>query len=118
VVILAAAVAAAALMFLLRPTKSQVDGAPPEGEVTTTVGAQPVPNHVSVSSSTAPRRASAPGSASSSSAAQIKAQPVPLDLPEPTPATRQMVESLVKLDTTNGVLSPEQAATWRTNLAQ
>ena len=113
-VILAAAVAAAALMFLLRPTKSQVDGAPPEGEVTTTVGAQPVPNHVSVSSSTAPRRASA----SSSSAAQIKAQPVPLDLPEPTPATRQMVESLVKLDTTSGVLSPEQAATWRTNLAQ
>ena len=29
-----------------------------------------------------------------------------------------MVEGLVKLDTANGVLSPEQASTWRTNLAQ
>jgi hypothetical protein len=71
-----------------------------------------------VANTTAPRRTSAPGSTGSSTATQLQAQPVPVALPEPTPATRQMVEGLVKLDTTNGVLSPEQASTWRTNLAQ
>jgi hypothetical protein len=117
-VILVAAVAAIALMFWLRPNRSRVDGAPPEGEVTTTVGKQPIPDHVSVANTTAPRRSSAPGAAGTAPTAQSQAQPVPVALPESTPATRQMVEGLVKLDTTNGVLSPEQASTWRTNLAQ
>lgn len=118
VVILAAAVAAVALMVFLRPARTQIDGAPPEGEVTTTVGGQAVPDHVSVANTTAPRRSSLPGASGTAPAAQLQAQPVPIALPEATPATRQMVEGLVKLDTSNGVLSPEQASTWRTNLSQ
>jgi hypothetical protein len=119
-IILAVAVAAVAMMFFLRPDRSRIDGAPPEGEVTTTVGEQPVPDHVSVANTTAPRRSSSSGAPGTAPVAQSQApaQPSAISLPEATPATRQMVEGLVKLDTTNGVLSPEQASTWRTNLSQ
>jgi hypothetical protein len=117
-IILGVAAAAVVVMFLLRPGPTPVkDGAPPEGEVVTTVGEQPIPDHVSVANTTAPRRSSAPAPSPGISS-QTPAQPVPLSLPEATPEMRQMVEGLVKLDTTSGVLSPEQAATWRTNLAQ
>jgi len=118
IIILAVAVVAMAVMFLMRPTRSQMDGAPPEGEVTTTVGELPVPSHVSVANTTAPRRNGAPGSTGNAPSAQPQAQPALGSMPEATPATRQMVESLVKLDTANGVLSPEQASAWRTNLSQ
>jgi len=117
-IILAVAVAAVAMMFFLRPARSRVDGAPPEGEVTTTVGQQPVPDHVSVANTSAPRRSSSSGALGTAPVAQSQSQPAAISLPEATPATRQMVEGLVKLDTTNGILSPEQASTWRTNLAQ
>jgi hypothetical protein len=37
---------------------------------------------------------------------------------EPTPETRSLVATLVKIEAANGVVSPEQVATWRTNLQQ
>lgn len=111
VVILGVALAAIVVMFLLRPSRNPaLNGAPPEGEVVTTVGVEPMPDHVSVANTKALRRSSAPAS--------VAPLPAPIVLPEATPAMRQLVDALVKLDTTSGVLSPEQASTWRTNLAQ
>jgi hypothetical protein len=118
-VILAAALVAVAVMFLLRPHRHSVtEGAPAEGEVVTTVGVETVPEHVSVANTKALRRSAAAPAVGAGPAVSIPAKQSTLVLPEATPATRQLVEALVKLDTTGGVLSTDQASAWRTNFAQ
>ena len=57
-----------------------------------------------------------PSESSASGPAVGQPTPPPVTLAQPTPETRQLVESLVNLQSDNGVMTQEQAAQWKENL--
>jgi hypothetical protein len=114
IIVIIACMAVAAVYFL-RPGAGSEGADKSQAEVTVT-GVPPVPDRVSVEKTTAPRRATS--SSPVSSAAGPAGAGAKTAAAEATPETRQLVNNLVQLQVTNGVLTPEQAGTWRTNLAQ
>jgi hypothetical protein len=62
-------------------------------------------------------RSAAPRARPASSAPPAPVVAAPAPYAEPTLESRQLVASLSKLDLDGGVLTPEQAANWRTKLA-
>jgi len=106
VVILSVSAVVLTALLLLRPSR--------------TAGPDPAPAHQIISTGALKTlRRSGPAAQAVSETAPRSAAPLaPAPPREPSPETRQLVNSLVQVQLTNGVLSQDQAAEWQFNLAR